>query len=147
TIFEDDAIAHRDFEILSTELLAKLGNDWDFIMWGWNFDAPIGYEIFQDVPTLSRFYEPHLQKNWLDIQHANSMHQLHRLHFAFGTVCYSISPQGVRKVIENTFPIKPMLYKSAELEIENLSMDAHLATIYPQLNAYICINPLVITRN
>jgi GR25 family glycosyltransferase involved in LPS biosynthesis len=147
TIFEDDAIVHRDSAAVSAELLNELGKDWDFVMWGWNFDAPIGYEIFPNVPTLTRFSERHLRNNWHQVQQAQSKHQMHKLHFAFGTVCYSVSPQGVKKVTDSLFPIRPVLYKSSELEIESLSIDCHLATLFPQMNAYICINPLVVTQN
>jgi glycosyl transferase, family 25 len=39
TIFEDDAIIHKDFPTLAPALIAELPHDWDIVLWGWNFDA------------------------------------------------------------------------------------------------------------
>jgi glycosyl transferase, family 25 len=43
TIFEDDAIIHKNFAALAPAMIAELPNDWDIVLWGWNFDAPIYY--------------------------------------------------------------------------------------------------------
>jgi glycosyl transferase, family 25 len=148
TIFEDDAIVHKDFETAAPAMLADLPPDWHFVMWGWNFDAEMSCDFFPGVPSLSRFSQGHLCAQSEVIQQATIRPSLHRLHYAFGTVGYSVSPAGVRKIFELGFPIRPSLYKvPGHLEIENLSMDCHLSTLYARLNAYVCVPSLVITKN
>ena len=46
TVFEDDAIVHKDFEALAPAMIAKLRPDWYIVVWGWNFDAALSFDIF-----------------------------------------------------------------------------------------------------
>ncbi len=150
TVFEDDAIIHQDFMTLAPAILAECFSDWDIVLWGWNFDAALSFDIFPEVPCFSRFSQSNLRANWAKIQnYAMRRPPLYRLHCGFGTVGYSISPAGARKLAGLVFPIRPFRYRHpvANLEIENVGIDCALTAIYDSVNAYACIPPLVITKN
>jgi glycosyl transferase family 25 len=149
TIFEDDAIIHKDFAALAPAMIAELPNDWDIVLWGWNFDAPMSFDVLRGVPCLAHFSQSDLRKQWQTLQNDTIRPALHRLHYSFGPVGYSISPAGAKKILALAFPVKPFLYKVPRhnVEIENLSYDCVLAVLYNSLNAYVCVPPLVLTEN
>ena len=45
TILEDDAVTHVGFDGLSEKLVQKLPKNWDLVIWGWNFDCPLNYDL------------------------------------------------------------------------------------------------------
>jgi glycosyl transferase family 25 len=149
TIFEDDAIIHKDFAALAPALIAELPHDWDIALWGWNFDAPMSFDILRGVPCLARFSQSDLRKQWKTLQTDTIRPALHQLHYSFGTVAYSLSPAGAKKLLARVFPVKPFLYRLPRhnVEIENLSIDCALASLYDGLNAYVCVPPLALTNN
>lgn len=150
TVFEDDAIVHRDFETISAALIADLSLDWDIILWGWNFDGVLSFDVFPNVPCLSYFSQVDMHNQWEAIQkNMTRRPALHRLHYTFGTVAYSISPRGAERLTALTFPIRPFRYKVPQrnFEFENLGIDSVMAACYDHLNAYVCFPPLVLTRN
>lgn len=149
TIFEDDAIIHRNFLALAPAMIEELPNDWDIVLWGWNFDAPMSYDILRNVPCLARFSQSDLRRHWTTLQNETISPALHRLHYAFGTVAYSISPAGAKKLLARAFPIKPFFYQHSKhaIEIENPTIDYTLTTLYDSLNAYVSVPPLVLTKN
>jgi glycosyl transferase, family 25 len=124
TVFEDDAIIHKDFAALAPALIAELPHDWDVVLWGWNFDAPLSFDILRGVPCLARFSQSDLRKQWQTLQTDTIRPALRRLHYGFGTVAYSLSPAGAKKLLARVFPIKPFLYRLSRhnVEIENLSL-------------------------
>jgi GR25 family glycosyltransferase involved in LPS biosynthesis len=150
TVFEDDAIVHKDFAALAPAIIAELSSDWDVVLWGWNFGGLMSFDLFPDVPCLSCFSEADLGKQWETIQKDTIRRPaLHRHHYGFGTVAYSISPTGAKKLATLAVPIQPFLYKIPwhNIPIENLTFDCVLSTLYDRLNAYACFPPLVLTRN
>jgi glycosyl transferase, family 25 len=140
TIFEDDAIVHKEFAARAPAMIAELSDDWDIVLWGWNFDATMSFDILRGVPCLARFSQSELRKQWASIQNDAIRPTLLRQHFCFGTVGYSISPAGAQKIAGRVFPVKPFLYRlpGHNIEIENLTSDCILAVLYNSLNAYVC---------
>lgn len=150
TVFEDDAIVHKDFTAVAPAMIAELSADWDFVLWGWNFNAVMSFDIFRGVPCLSTFSQSDLRKQWETIRKDTIRRPaLHRLHYAFGTIGYSISPTGAKKLTGLAVPIRPFLYKIPwhNIEIENLTFDSVLSALYDRVNAYACFPPLVFTTN
>src|ERR1700722_15834255 len=50
TIAEDDTVFRLDFAEQQARLLAALPHDWDFILWGWNFDSDL---VISPMPGMS----------------------------------------------------------------------------------------------
>jgi GR25 family glycosyltransferase involved in LPS biosynthesis len=149
TIFEDDAIIHNDFEMLTLKVISELPTVWDLILWGWNFDTVMGFDLFADTPCLARFSQVALRQHWQDIQKFKIQPSAHRLHYAFGSVGYTVSPSGAKKLLALATPIKPFLYKipAFDLDIPNEAMDCVMASLYDRLDAFACFPPLVVTKN
>ena len=97
TAFEDDAIIHSDFETLAPAMIAKLRPDWDMVVWGWNFDAALSFDLFPSVPCLAHFSQTDMRNQWEAIQKDAIQPSLHRHHYGFGTIAYSVSPAGAKK--------------------------------------------------
>jgi glycosyl transferase family 25 len=149
TLFEDDAIIHKDFATIAPSLIAELPSDWDYVLWGWNFDAPMCFDILREVPCLSRFSQSDMRKGWTAIRGDTVRPTLYRLHYGFGLPAYSVSPAGAAKLRARAFPIKPFLYRVPRhgVEIENLTFDCVMSSLYNGLNAYVCVPPLVLTTH
>jgi len=149
TAFEDDAIIHKDFETLAPAMIAKLRPDWDMVVWGWNFDAALSFDLFPSVPCLAHFSQADMRNQWEAIQKDAIQPSLHRHHYAFGTIAYSVSPAGAKRIAALAFPIRPFLHQLPRhnIEVENLTVDCVLSTLFDRLNVYVCIPPLVLTKN
>ena len=148
TVFEDDAIVHQGFDVLAPSLLDTAG-DWDIVLWGWNFDEAVSFDLFPGVPSLTHSSQQDMRKMAMAIQSAPTQPTLRRLYYGFGLVGYSISPVGARKLLERALPSRPFLYKVPlfGLEVENTGIDSVTSVLYSELNAFACVPPLVITPN
>jgi len=149
TVVEDDAILHKDFEVLAPPLIASLPPDWDLVLWGWNFDTVLSFDVFPGTACAVHFSQSDLRARLASIQTGAVQPALHRLHYAFGTVGYSLSPAGAKKLLQEALPIKPFLYKipAFDLEVQNDAMDCVLASLYDRINAYVSFPPLGFTKN
>ncbi len=149
TAFEDDAIVHRDFLAHASKLIDGLQPDWDIVLWGWNFDESMSFDIFPGVPCLAHFSQGDLRALSDKIQKMDLAPALHKLRYAFGTVAYSVSPKGAKKLLALSVPNEPFLCRVPlfQLEVENTGTDSVMTVLYNQLNAFACVPPLVVTRN
>jgi hypothetical protein len=70
-----------------------------------------------------------------------------RLRHAFGTGCYSVSPKGATALLAHCLPIQNALIEFPGFGIRNQNegIDSVMAGVYPSLEAFICIPPLVLT--
>src|SRR5271154_6628293 len=150
TIAEDDAVFNVGFEEEAGRVIASLGADWDFVMWGWNFDSYLLFEFLPGVtPCLAQFAQPLLRAGLTTFQQLRIAAVPYRLSRAFGTVCYSISPQGARKLLEYCVPLRYMhvwFWGLNKWKVNN-GIDIVMNACYPQINAYVSFPPLVVTRN
>jgi glycosyl transferase family 25 len=149
TVFEDDAIVHQDFTARASKLIEALKSDWDIVLWGWNFDESMSFDIFPGVPCLAHFSQSDLRALSHKIQKMDFAPTLHKLRYAFGTMAYSISPKGAQKLLNLTVPNEPFLCRVPlfHLEVENTGTDSVMTVLYNQLDAFACLPPLVVTRN
>jgi glycosyl transferase family 25 len=148
TVFEDDAIVHEQFDTLAPALLDTMG-EWDIVLWGWNFDEAVSFDLFPGVPSLTHFSQEDMRKMVHAIQQGPIQPALRRLYYGFGLVGYSLSSDGARKLLDRAFPSRPFLYKVPlfGLEFENTGIDSIMSILYSELSAFACVPPLVITRN
>ena len=156
TIAEDDVIFHSQFETLAQEIISTLPRDWDFVLWGWNFDAFLAFDMVPSVSTcLAQFDKNSIGLNARAFQRLSVSPRAHKLIFSFGMTCYSISPKGAGTLKSKCFPLRPM-FISWPADVPrpavfpsrpNVGIDAALNSLYRQLNAYVCFPPLVVTEN
>jgi glycosyl transferase, family 25 len=151
TVAEDDAIFHHDFDALAPQVMESIPSEWDIILWGWNFDSILLFSLVDGVPCLGTFDQKELRASSATWQQSMiaPVPRPFRLSRAFGTVCYSISPAGAERLYNHCVPIRPMttFYPGLNRSIPNRGIDGMMNEAYPALQAYVCVPPLVVTKN
>jgi GR25 family glycosyltransferase involved in LPS biosynthesis len=150
TICEDDAIFHRTFSAAAPKLLASLPPDWDLVMWGWNFDSILMFDLMPGISQcLGTFNQELMREAANEFQSASLSPQLFRLLRGFGTVCYTISEGGAHKLMARSIPLRPITVSFPRINpaFPNNGIDIVMNDAYPELNAYVSFPPLVITKN
>jgi len=148
TICEDDAMLHEHFQTYQDQYK----NEYDFICWGWNFDAhlwvstdpfvsPIKMEFSQNIMRgnkqgyLSRAITPIIMK----------------LHLFNGTFCYTISPNGAKRFLEICWPLKTTVTATipqlGQININPAGLDSAMPEAYQQTNSVVCFPPLALCDN
>jgi GR25 family glycosyltransferase involved in LPS biosynthesis len=152
TIMEDDAIANPNFEKASETLVELIGKNFDVIFWGWNFDAlmwllPFGekhpIKIVSDQIHEKEFL-PDFSDNFQDVNH-----QLIPLGHQWGTMSWSVSPEGARKILDRILPIDTKPYKKSHLKlwVKPIAVDELIGKLIPDMLAYTCFPPLCFALN
>ena len=150
TLAEDDAIFNRQFESRSTALIQSLGETWDCVLWGWNFDSVLVVDLLPGIaPALMHFDQNALRSQRERFQHLEIEPRPIGLFRAFGTVCYSLSPQGAAKLLASCRPMRPfsLTVPGLPAPLSNYGLDVMMNAAYPQLKAFVAFPPLVITPN
>ncbi len=150
TVCEDDAIFNIDFRRFALELISALPDDTDIIYWGWNFDAQTAIEL---IPGLSPFTggfgrNPHPGE--IDAFQRSPVNRVpYRLLRAFGIVCYTITPNGARRLRALCLPVRDEIWEFPEirLRIANMGLDVGMANALPGIHAFCCFPPLVMSLN
>jgi glycosyl transferase, family 25 len=150
TIAEDDALFRHDFEARSDAVLAALPADWDFVLWGWNFDSVVCVHAMGDSsPVAMLFDQPRLRASLDAFQSLTSPVQAFRLERAFGLPAYTVSPKGAAKLLPLCFPQRqqsvwlPVFNRS----LENVGVDVATNAAYPRTQSFACFPPLAVTPN
>src|SRR5262249_10205664 len=109
-ICEDDAIFHARFGALSGQLLGALGPAWDIVKWGWNHNAPFAFDIpgLKTTRWIVRAEVADISLRVDEFQHYEVPPTIVCMRQSFGTVGYSVSPAGARKLREFCRPIRRM---------------------------------------
>ena len=152
TIMEDDAIAHPNFEKTSETLLESISKTFDVIFWGWNFDAlmwllPFGakhpIKIVSDRIQEKEFL-PEFSENFQGVNH-----QLIPLGHQWGTMCWSVSPEGARKILDRILPIDTEAYEKRHLNlwVKPIAVDELIGKLIPDIIAFTCFPPLCFAIN
>lgn len=150
TVAEDDAIFHPDFQSLAPAVLESLPAGWDIVLWGWNFDSILLFDLVPGVLScLSQFDQNQLRASLSAYRSAAVAPRAYRLKRAFGTVCYSVSPEGAGRLHSHCVPIRPMetFYPGLNRTLPNAGIDGMMNAAYPDLQAWVCFPPLVVTEN
>lgn len=150
TICEDDAILHRDCAAHWARLLPELPGDWDLVVWGWNFNAALDFELLPGVSRcLALCEQASLRAAALRFQEAPVSPQPFRLRQALGIPCYSVSPKGARRLRQFCLPLRPMELRlpGKTRRLGNIGIDCMMAALYPEIVAYVGVPPLAVTPN
>jgi glycosyl transferase, family 25 len=150
TIVEDDVALRHDFATKSREVIASLPDDWDLIMWGWNFDAILSINAMPGISqTVIAFDQTTLRQSLARFQRDLFEPHLFLLDKCFGTCAYSISPAGSLKFRRLCFPLRnegvffPFLNKVRP----NDGIDIAMNRIYAATNSFVSFPPLAVTPN
>jgi GR25 family glycosyltransferase involved in LPS biosynthesis len=150
TVCEDDAIFNRGFEVAAESLIKALPGDWHMILWGWNFDSVLLFDMIPGVSPCLGVFNQHRMRMGIDsYQSARLMPRPFRLVRAFGTVGYTVSPVGARAMKQHCLPLRNLevFFPGLERELPNSGLDIMLNDAYPSIYAYVSFPPLIITRN
>ena len=152
TLAEDDAIFNPAFEGCANELIKTLPANWDFILWGWNFDDPVCFEMLPGVShCLARFEVNRMRSNIRSFQEQCVSSRPFKLLWACGIPSYTISPKGACSLKNNLLPLRPLRIPHPDADnpsqFATMGIDMALNSIYRHLNAFVCFPPLVITKN
>jgi glycosyl transferase family 25 len=156
TIAEDDAIFHSRFEPHAAEVIERLPPDWDLILWGWNFDLFLCFEMLPGISTsLSQFEQERLRANAARFRDLAVSPRPFPLIWSFGIPCYTVTPKGGRALKSICLPLKPTIASfppagrtplRAQL-FRNVGIDSAMNNAYAKISAHVCFPPLVVTRN
>jgi glycosyl transferase, family 25 len=148
-ILEDDAVVRHDAKSRLPDLISEI-KDWDIILLGSNTDVPLELSIAPGIIYGGGFSASYPTAQQLSDFAASSYPVgLNRLVLALGTCGYVVSPKGSRALMRGCFPLDQRVVKfnSINHSVRASALDGMMASIYPELAAYACLAPLVMTAN
>jgi glycosyl transferase family 25 len=148
-IFEDDAVIREDFKRQIARLLyGRL--DWHIVLLGYNFDAAVEIEISPRVASSLSFSTRYPSSQQLsEFAASENSVELYPLLMAWGGCGYAISPEGARVLIDRCFPMdnRTIRIASHNSTVRAYSIDSMMNSCYPEILAFACVAPLVMTPN
>ena len=149
TICEDDAVFNKDFARFSTEAVAKLAGKFDLILWGWNFDSVLVFDLWGISSCAAIFDQSQMLDAIERFKAVNFIPTLYPLQRAYGLVCYTISPKGAALLLQKSLPLRPMevFFPGLNRKLPNTGLDVVLSSLYPQITALVSFPPLVLTKH
>lgn len=156
TVCEDDAIFNMQFTSQASGIVKELSTDFDFILWGWNFDLFLAFEMLPGVSLcLAQFEQDRLRVSTDVFQKQAILAHAFKLLWAFGITCYTITPKGARTLKANCLPLETKyihcpdgLRAAPNLPyFITLGIDNAMNEFYRGMNAFVCFPPLVVTKN
>jgi len=131
-------------------MIAALPRDWDLMLWGWNFNSVLCVDLLPGVtPCVLVCDQIRLRENIERFQGSIVPAAPFRLLRAHGSVAYSISPGGAKKLLRLCLPIRPddVAFPVVNKLTRNDGIDMMMSLAYPQMQAFVSLPPLVITEN
>ena len=156
TVAEDDAIFNLAFDARAAEVIETLPPDWDLIHWGWNLDAPMVFDMLSGVtPCVIQCDQDKMRLNTGPFQELSLSPRPYRVLWLLGRPCCTISPKGAQSLKNKLFPLRPFIFPWPEglpkptptAVKKTVGFDYAMNSFYPQVKAYVCFPPLVITKN
>ena len=149
TVIEDDAILCANFEAESARIIAGLPQDWEFVLWGYNFDAPLTFNVPGLSPCNLYFDQEVLRAGSAAFPRQAVSASTFPLYRAFGIACYTVSPRGAARLADHCLPLRPMevYYPGLGRSLHNTSLDYMMAQAWPHMRAHVSFPPLAVTDN
>src|SRR5260221_786264 len=149
TVCEDDAHFNKDFTRFAAEAVAKLAGKFDLILWGWNFDSVLVFDLW-GISSCAAIFDASQMLDVVDrFKTVNYIPTLYTLQRAYGLVCYTISPKGAAALLQKALPLRPMdvFFPGLNKTMPNTGLDVVLSSLYPQITALVSFPPLVLTKH
>jgi GR25 family glycosyltransferase involved in LPS biosynthesis len=151
TIMEDDAVLIDGFDLRASKLIHSLPDSkFDLIQWGWNWDSFVFTKDNTEKINKIDWTERYLKLDPQGFKGIETISTLERLLHTFGTHCYSLTPQGAKKLLQ-FIPIVEAKWvnnlDSLGISYHSETFDGVLNAYYSKLNAYISVAPLSYVKN
>jgi len=153
-VCEDDAMLRVDFKEQFERLVQK-EKEWDLILFGYNFDSHLIFDLIDGIKLYGTFFEKEKEnekvynfENFQD-QETKQVPNLYNLHTAYGVPCYAISPNGAKKLLSLCFPLKIIKHHNplTQRMIHTFTLDCMMNVFYPDIKSLVCFPPLSVTPN
>jgi GR25 family glycosyltransferase involved in LPS biosynthesis len=147
TVFEDDAVCSENFGKESTDLVSRLPEDWDIVLWGFDFWPKFAWLDFGLAKAKLEFYgDRSLLEDYSRFQAAKLPRSPVRIAHVLGVQAYSISPKGARALLEYCLPIRKRFipFPGTNVAIKDEVIDCAMCGAYSSMQAFACFPPLVI---
>jgi glycosyl transferase family 25 len=150
TVFEDDAIVHRDFDRLADTAVATLPAHWHFCLWGANPNAALLFDLMPGVSRAILVLDQDAVRSATPERFQSQVlrpthYPVWRFH---GTPGYMISPAGARALLDLCIPAPDVVIGYPGMRLPNNNVDRSInAAINSGLAAFVCVPPVVTTRN
>lgn len=149
-VFEDDVVLRHDFLEQALGTIDALPLDWDVVLFGYNTDSVLDVEILPGCNVRGTFSPgtPTLDDCERFALTSGSVVAM-RLHNAFGSCSYAVSPAGAQRLMEGCFPLRrPRAYVPTLKFVVTLeSPDTLMNELYRDIGAYVCVPPIVMPIN
>ncbi|WP_338421354.1 glycosyltransferase family 25 protein [Acetobacter conturbans] len=150
SIFEDDAILCKNFEEESNRAVQSLGENWDIILWGYNYDVNLVFDVLPGVSYCVATFNQTLMR--LGVGRYRNMPvntASFRLLKALGICGYAISPQGAERFLDLCLPLKneKYWYYRTNDTLHNTSLDQVMCHHYEKTDSFCCFPSLCISKN
>jgi glycosyl transferase, family 25 len=151
TILEDDAVLNHQF-VRGADATASQSSDWDYLQWGWNFDAYLTFQLPGSFSTcVTRFNQTQMRQRIPRFQQEDIAPGFHKLICAFGIPAYTVSPRGAEKLLDWCFPLVPgeVFVPGLERSVPYDGIDTVMNSFFPEphVQAFVAFPPLVVTPN
>jgi GR25 family glycosyltransferase involved in LPS biosynthesis len=145
SILEDDAVCSFHFADETARLLATLPADWDLIKWGSLFYPKFSWVDFGFSKATLHFYDSNYGDDLEAFQRTRFRFSAIRLAHSFGTMGYSLSPKGARKLLDYCLPLRKrtITFPGAGVVVDDLHIDIAMCGAFVSMEAFTCIPPLV----
>ncbi len=156
-VVEDDASVHPSLTHQLPSLLAQLPPAWDILLLGYNLDSVLEVEPFHGTTMRTVFVstqDPSESDSPRFILEAYLKSELQpsmqRLHHAFGTCGYVVSPQGAQQLLTGCFPLTNRSVPIAALGktlASQANIDVLMNRLYKELQAFAIVPPVIVSPN
>jgi GR25 family glycosyltransferase involved in LPS biosynthesis len=149
TVLEDDAVLCGNFVAETARIIGTLGQDWDFILWGHNFDTLMTYELIPGLTSCTALFDQARMRTRLPFFHRRLMHTtVYRLNRALGIPAYTVTPRGATKLLAFCRPIRPLTVEFPMIgRRSNYSIDYMMNGLYLDIAAFVAMPALALTAN
>jgi glycosyl transferase, family 25 len=148
-VFEDDAVVRNDIKERLIALAGQ-GDEWDFILLGYNTDAELELNIAPGIDLGGVFSVGYpTAKHLADFAQSSNPVALQPLIIAMGTCGYAVTPKGAECLIRGCFPMdnRPVKLRAVNHTFPAYGIDCMMTSVYQKMRAFACVAPLVMTPN
>ena len=149
-VLEDDVLVASDWPQRCYEALDQAPKGTDILLLGWNLDSVLKAEIFPGVTCISLFEpafpSPTQIRTVLDQQ---PHRRVVRLEKSLGLPSYVVTTCGAQKLLKGLprFEAEPLVIGRGIPQVPSMTLDAQMNRLYPDLQAFVVVPPLVFAEN